>query len=161
MRVPGFATTTMLGVVIAASSSLASAGSPQSQRRHLPTRSELDLQLLRDTQAVFRSVAANVRPYLVRIETVGGSQPPNRAIETDDGEESEGPQRPQSPFQDLPGSDFQIADGPTTGIIYSSDGFIVSSSFNFVRDPLLISVTLADGRRMTADLVARDQVRHY
>lgn len=159
MRVPDFATTAVLSVMIAASSSLASSIPPQSQRRHPPARSELNLQLSRDTQAVFRSVAANMRPYLVRIETVGGSQPPNRAIETDDGEEGEGRQRPPSPFQDLPGSDFQIADGPTTGVIYSSDGFVVSSSVNFVREPLLISVSLADGRRMTADLVARDQVR--
>ena len=52
-----------------------------------------------------------------------------------------------------------VADGPTTGIVYSADGYIVTSSFNFVREPILITVTLADGRRLAADLVARDKVR--
>jgi serine protease Do len=52
-----------------------------------------------------------------------------------------------------------VADGPTTGLVYSSDGYIISSSYNFVREPALISVTLHDGRRLAADLIARDQVR--
>lgn len=133
--------------------------SPRPEQPPPSARPESALELLRATQDVFRSVAADMRAYLVRIDTVGGSQPPNRAIETDDGDELEGPKRPRSPFRDSPGSDFEIADGPATGIVYSSDGYIVSSSFNFVREPLLISVTLPDGRRMAADLIARDQVR--
>jgi serine protease Do len=65
----------------------------------------------------------------------------------------------QNPFRDTPGSSFAVADGPTTGIVYASDGYIVTSSFNFVREPMLIMVTLADGRRLSAELVARDHVR--
>ena len=121
--------------------------------------SAFTLDMARATQEVFRTAAADMRPYLVRIDSVGGSQPPNRVIETDDGDESGQPERPRTPFRDRPGSDFEIADGPATGIVYSSDGYIVSSSFNFVRTPLLISATFPDGRRMAADLVARDQVR--
>jgi serine protease Do len=124
-----------------------------------PATVAFTLDMARATQEVFRTVAADMRPYLVRIDSVGGSQPPNRLIDTDDGGDSDQPERPRTPFRDRPGSDFEIADGPATGIVYSSDGYIASSSFNFVRTPLLISVTFPDGRRMAADLVARDQVR--
>jgi serine protease Do len=77
----------------------------------------------------------------------------------DDDEEPAERRRSQNPFRDSPGSGFVVADGPTTGIVYSPDGYIVTGSFNFVREPILITVTLADGRRLAADLVARDQVR--
>src|SRR5205814_8394540 len=53
---------------------------------------------------------------------------------------------------DLPG------DGPTTGVIWSSDGYIITSRFNFMRDPSVITVRLADGRTLLAKLVARDNV---
>lgn len=120
---------------------------------------DADYELLRATQEVFRSVLVEIRPSLVRIETVGGSQPgPGRAFQSD-AEESEGKPRSQSPFRDSPGGRFLVADGPTTGLVYSADGLIVTSSFNFVREPVLISVMLADGRRLAADLIARDQVR--
>jgi serine protease Do len=114
---------------------------------------------LRATQEAFHRVATTLRPCLVRIETVGGAQPTS-PIATEDEETNENPQqkRLQNPFRDTAGSDFALADGPTTGIVWSSDGHIVTSSFNFVRDPMLITVTLSDGRRLRADLVARDQV---
>lgn len=110
--------------------------------------------LMRATQESFREVARSMRPYLVRIETVGGSQP-RGSIPPRGGRGSPAP----NPFQDTAGPRFEIADGPTTGIVYSSDGYIITSSFNFVRAPILISVVLADGRRLVAELVARDQVR--
>lgn len=117
-------------------------------------------RLLQATQTVVRDVARKVRPHLVRIETMGGSQPPARVVDPE--EDSEDPRqrrRSQRPFVDTPGSSFMLADGPTTGIVYSADGYIIASSFNFVREPVLITVTLADGRRLAAELVARDQVR--
>ena len=125
-----------------------------------------DYAVLRASQERFRAVAAKLRPSLVRIETVGGAQPatpaPQEMKKTPNPNE-EGPfsppKRTQNPFRDDPGSGFVVADGPTTGLVYSADGYIVASSFNFVREPELISVTLADGRRIAADLVARDQVR--
>ncbi len=118
------------------------------------------LELLRANQTVFRSIADRLAPYLVRIETVGGSQPPQVLVQANEEDENALPRpRPQNPFRDTPGSHFVVADGPTTGIVYSSDGYIVTSSFNFVREPQLISVTLPGGRRMAADLIARDQVR--
>ena len=118
-----------------------------------------DRATLRAQQQVFRDVAKAVRPCLVRIETVGGSQPAERVDPDAEEDVPQEKRRSQNPFRDNPGSDFVIADGATTGIIYSPDGYIVTSSFNFVRDPVLISVALSDGRRLAADLVARDQVR--
>ncbi len=121
--------------------------------------------VLRATQDRFRAAMERVRSSIVRIDTVGGTQPSLRPndeephAENDSLEGPPAPKRIQNPFRDSVGSDFVLADGPTTGVIYSSDGFIVTSGFNFARDPALISVTLADGRRLAADLVARDQVR--
>ncbi len=123
------------------------------------------LETLKATQQRFREAAAMVTPSLVRIETVGGTQPVTRSQQPDpepadnDPEGPPAPRRTQKPFQESLGSGFVIADGPTTGLVYSADGYIVTSSFNFVRDPALISVTLSDGRMVAADLVARDQVR--
>lgn len=124
-----------------------------------------DGEVLRASQERFRAVATKLRPSLVRIETVGGTQPgapqpPEKPQPTDPDEEGPPPPpRLQNPFRDAPGSGFVIADGPTTGLVYSPDGYIVTSSFNFAREPALITVTLSDGRRVAADLIARDQVR--
>lgn len=86
----------------------------------------------------FRNAAARVEPSVVTIETVGGAMPPDIAGG---------------------GQSFRIADGPSTGLIHAADGLIITSSFNFVRDPSVITVTLADGRRFVADLIARDEIR--
>lgn len=112
---------------------------------------------LKRTQDAFRAVAQRLRPSLVRIETVGGSQPP--AILLADPDKPDDDPRRTNVFRDAPGSSFVLADGPTTGIVYSADGYIVTSSFNFVREPLLISVTIGNDRRLAAELVARDRVR--
>lgn len=93
---------------------------------------------------VFQAALATVAPHMVRIETVGGAQPVEAA-------ELPGGQTAAAP-------NFRQADGPTTGLIWSADGYIVTSSFNFVRDPLIITVTLADQRRFVGRLVARDHV---
>ena len=118
-----------------------------------------EYELLRATQDVFRGVAQHVRPFLVKIETVGGSQPPARILPTEEDEDATPLERDPNLFRDAPGSRFVVSDGPTTGLVYRSDGYILTSSFNFVREPILISVTLGDGRRLAADLIARDQVR--
>ncbi len=124
-----------------------------------------DYEALRASQERFRAAAAKLRPSLVRIETVGGTQPmdvqPREEQKPADSDEDGPPPPPrsQNPFRDDPGSGFVVADGPTTGLVYSADGYLVASSFNFAREPALITVTLSDGRRLAADLVARDQVR--
>lgn len=111
---------------------------------------------------LIKQAIADAERYIVRIETVGGAQPLSRLPGVrlqgeDESEESPAPNPNQ--FRDDPGSAFLLADGPTTGIVYSTDGYILTSSFNFVREPAVVTVTLADGRQLGARIVARDKVR--
>lgn len=52
-----------------------------------------------------------------------------------------------------------LSTGPTTGVIVSSDGYIVSSAFNFAGKPNSILVKLASGKQLAAKLVGRDSNR--
>lgn len=109
------------------------------------------LELMRAQQEAFRAAVERVKHCVVTIETVGGTQPTERgaAPTTRPGGRRGAPAPPG----------FIVADGPTTGLIYSSDGLIITSSFNFVRDPSVITVILPDGRRFVGELLARDEVR--
>jgi serine protease Do len=84
----------------------------------------------------FRAAAARVQPSLVRIEGFGGI-----AAGVDGG----GYQAP--------------GEGPTTGLVLSSDGYVVTSTFNFLRKPPIITVVTPDGRRHVAKLLGRDETR--
>jgi len=83
-------------------------------------------------EQAFRQAAALADPSIVRIETVGGL--------------------------DLVG-DLLTGSGPTTGVIVSPDGYVITSSFNFIARPSSILVTLGDGRRFAATQVASDRAR--
>ncbi|HVT27003.1 MAG TPA: PDZ domain-containing protein, partial [Lacipirellulaceae bacterium] len=52
-----------------------------------------------------------------------------------------------------------LASGPTTGLVISADGYIISSAFNFAQQPASILVTFASGKQVPADLVATDHSR--
>jgi serine protease Do len=84
----------------------------------------------------FRAAAARVQPSLVRIEGFGGVAG------------SVGSAGFQPP-----------GEGPTTGLIISSDGYIVTSTFNFIRKPPVITVVLPSGERKVAKLLGRDETR--
>jgi serine protease Do len=84
----------------------------------------------------FRAVAAKMQPSIVRIEGFGGI-----AAGVDGG----GYQAP--------------GEGPTTGLVISSDGYIVTSTFNFLRKPPIITVVDPSGRRHVAKLLGRDETR--
>jgi serine protease Do len=118
-----------------------SATAPASQ----PASAALDeLARLRDAQQrVFRDALAAINPSIVRIDTIGGALPIESG-NTPDGET-------------ISVARYRQADGPTTGVIIDADGYVVTSSFNFMRDPQVITVTLADGKRVLAKLVARDK----
>ena len=83
----------------------------------------------------FRAAAAKVRPSLVSIEAFADIAP-GRA---------EGIHR--------------LGEGPTSGLIVSPDGYIVTSTFNFIRQPKVITVVLADRSRHLAKLLGRDETR--
>ena len=52
-----------------------------------------------------------------------------------------------------------LAQGPTTGVIVSEDGLVVSSAFNFAQQPTSILVQFPDGERRPARIVGRDDNR--
>lgn len=83
-------------------------------------------------RAMFQHAVDRVAQCVVQIETFGG-------LEKVDGE--------------------LVADGPTTGTVVGADGWIISSMFNFRQQPASILVSLADGSRLPARVVARDHSR--
>lgn len=87
------------------------------------------LQLLEKEQAALRDAAAKANPYVVQIETFGGME--------------------------RIGEDL-VAEGPTTGTILTEDGWIVSSLYSFRQRPASILVSLPNGKRQSAEVVARD-----
>ncbi len=89
-------------------------------------------QLERLEEQAFQQAAALADPSIVRIETVGGL--------------------------DLVGQ-VLTGTGPTTGVVVSEDGYIITSSFNFVSNPSSVLVQLQDERRFPAEIVSQDRAR--
>lgn len=83
-------------------------------------------------EKAFKQAATQVAASLVRIETVGGLDQVQK---------------------------FAVGNGPTTGLVLSADGYVISSSFNFISKPASIIVSLTDGRRLAAKVVASDTSR--
>jgi serine protease Do len=83
-------------------------------------------------ERAFQQAAAKAEAAVVRIETVGGLD----VVE-----------------------DSLVANGPTSGVVVDADGWIITSSFNFLSQPSSILVTVGDGQRYPATLVARDESR--
>jgi len=83
-------------------------------------------------EAALRAAADRVAPSVVQIRTIGG-------LEVVEGQ--------------------LVNDGPTTGLVISPDGYILSSAFNFAQQPSSILVTFASGKQASAELVATDHSR--
>lgn len=83
-------------------------------------------------EQAFKRAVSQVAPSLVRIETVGGLDQVQN---------------------------FLLGTGPTTGVVVSADGYVISSSFNFLSKPTSILVTTTDGQRLAAKAIANDTVR--
>jgi serine protease Do len=83
-------------------------------------------------EAALRAAAESVANSVVQIRTIGGLD----AV-----------------------GDTPLAAGPTTGLVISPDGFIISSAFNFVQRPSSILVTLPSAKQAAAELVATDHSR--
>lgn len=97
-----------------------------------PLRSQNAGDLGQLEQAAFRAAVDRVAPCVVRIETVGGMDRVGRVL---------------------------VGTGPTTGVVLTPDGYIVSSAFSFLHRPASILVQLPDGGRHPAQLVATDRNR--
>lgn len=83
-------------------------------------------------EAAIRAAVARVADSVVQIRTIGGLEEVDSTL---------------------------LASGPTTGLVISPDGWIVSSAFNFVQQPASILVTFANGEQAPAELVAKDHSR--
>ena len=83
-------------------------------------------------EQALKAAVDRVAPSVVRIETVGGLLRDGRLV---------------------------FSSGPTTGLIVSADGHIISSAAAFARKPTSILVQLPSGRRTTAKLIATDHSR--
>jgi serine protease Do len=83
-------------------------------------------------QAAIQAAVTRVAPSVVKIETVGGLERIGN---------------------------LRLNTGPTTGLIVSAEGHIISSAFNFIARPSSILVALPDGTRTPARLVAHDRQR--
>ena len=83
-------------------------------------------------EVALRAAALRVAPSVVSIDTVGGLETIGKML---------------------------VGQGPTTGLIVSPDGYIISSAFNFAQQPASILVGLGDGTRLPAKIVAADRSR--
>jgi serine protease Do len=88
--------------------------------------------LAAEEETAIRAAVARVADSVVQIRTIGGLEEVDRTL---------------------------LPDGPTTGLVISADGWIVSSAFNFVQQPASILVTFASGEQAPAELVAEDHSR--
>ncbi len=89
-----------------------------------------DIELLEEK--AIRQAVELVAPSVLKIETVGGLEKIGA---------------------------FLAGTGPTTGMVVDAEGYIISSAFNFAQKPASILVTLPDGTRSAAQLVATDHSR--
>ncbi|HEY2415643.1 MAG TPA: PDZ domain-containing protein [Pirellulaceae bacterium] len=95
-----------------------------------PALAQNDLQS--QEEVAIRAAVEKVAPSVVRIETIGGLERVGRVL---------------------------VNTGPTTGLVVSEDGYVISSAFNFIQQPTSILVTLPSGARAAAKIVARDESR--
>jgi serine protease Do len=99
--------------------------------------SEQMLKAMSLTSQAFRSAAEKIKPALVTIESYGGVGAKQGRI----------------------GGIRKQGEGNTTGIMISPDGYVLTSTFNFIQQPPVISVIPSDGRRRFAKLMGRDDTR--
>ncbi|MGI9516996.1 MAG: S1C family serine protease [Pirellulaceae bacterium] len=95
------------------------------------------MQGLRLTPRAFRIAAQRVESTLVAIESFGGTSTAAGKI----------------------GGIRQQGEGNTTGIMISPDGYVITSAFNFIEQPPVITVITSDGVRRVAKLLGRDDTR--
>lgn len=99
-------------------------------------------------EKAIQAAVQRVSPSLVQIETTGGT-------EMIMGGAAPKGRRPGP----ATGPGVRKGSGPTTGLVVSSDGYVVSSAFNFANKPTSIIVSTSDGKRYIAKVVATDQSR--
>ena len=89
------------------------------------------MNVMAETAQAFRAAVAKVRPSLVTIESFGGV----------------------GAVQGRIGGIRKQGEGNTTGILISDEGHIITSSFNFIKSPPVITIKTSDGERRVAELL--------
>lgn len=87
------------------------------------------VNLVEAEESAFQAAVGRVAASVVQIETFGGLERVGEEL---------------------------VAEGPTTGTVVAADGWIVSTLYSFRQQPASILVTLPDGKRAAARIVARD-----
>lgn len=85
----------------------------------------------------FRAAARKVQPSLVTIDSFGGA----------------------GAVQGRIGGIRRQGEGSTTGVVVSADGYVITSSFNFIQKPPIITLTTFDGKKHVAKPIATDYTR--
>lgn len=106
-----------------------------SQEKQLNQEQVLEAMSL--TAQAFRNATDAVRPSLVTIESFGGV----------------------SAVQGKIGGIRKQGEGNSTGLLLTSDGILITSTFNFIQRPPVITVITADGERRVASLLGQDDTR--
>jgi serine protease Do len=92
-----------------------------------------------ETEHVLKAAVARVAPSVVQIETSGGTEMVGAGG---------------------PGGPVIKGVGPTTGLIVSPDGYVITSAFNFANKPTAVFVTIPGRKeRLVAKTIATDQTR--
>ena len=95
-------------------------------------------------EKAIQGAVQRVSPTLVQIETTGGTE----VISAGAG--GAGKRRPGP----AAGPGVRKGSGPTTGVIVSADGYVISSAFNFANKPTSIIVSTMDNKRYIAKVVS-------
>lgn len=104
---------------------------------HAQTKSPDTFEAMMLTAKAFRAATEKVQPSLVTIESYGGV----------------------AAVQGRIGGIRKQGEGNTTGVVISPDGYVITSTFNFIQKPPVITVVTSDGVRHTAQLMGRDDIR--
>jgi len=145
---------------------------------------ETEIDEVEALQIAIAAARARIEPCVVRIETVGGIRKvtlpagarKGMTVPERPGEDEARPERnpdEKKPEENRPGGrtprfknefekmlalpGFKKSEGPTTGLIISKDGYILSSAWNFESSPNVISVTLSNGRTYAAKMLGVDR----
>jgi len=95
------------------------------------------LESLQLTSQAFRSATQRILPSLVSIESFGGSSVKAGRI----------------------GGIRRQGEGNTTGVVISPDGYILTSTFNFIREASVVTVKTKAGDERVAQILGRDDTR--
>ena len=95
------------------------------------------IQAMMLTSKAFRLAAKKIESSVVTIESFGGVGTRQGRI----------------------GGIRKQGEGNTTGVVVSKDGYLITSTFNFIQNPPIVTVIMRDGTKHVARVLGRDDIR--